>query len=424
MADSIIPREIRWLWYPYVPSSAASLIFGPGGHGKSHITVDMAAALSRGRPLPGQTSGGKPQKVLMLSAEDDFDAVLVPRLMQAGADLSKIAFPKAPFTIDADGMKMLEDYQHEFAATVVFIDPVVSYIGSKIDINKANQTREFTGGLHQLAMKKQSSIIIVGHSRKGRQDDTSEDWEKAMGSADFSNAVRSVMFVTKSSDGSKVMRHVKANYSPLGPTLGFEFGDHGFVWTGEKVETNPFQAGIRAQKRNKQEEWLRGVLSEGPIRADEVPKLAKAAGMSMSMVNRVKSHVAESYMQHIDGKPAWFWTLRPDVPALGDDPLAGANDNQPVGDVDDELPIQSMAIKGRAPGGGLQSAPSGRRGAGGRVEPGARDGNRGSVSRLGGVRQAAGDRDLLPRAPEPASPDPKAIARAFMRSLPGGSVNE
>jgi hypothetical protein len=401
VADTIIPREVRWLWYPYIPSSAASLIFGPGGHGKSHITVDIAAALSRGRPLPGQTKGGKPQKVLMLSAEDDFDAVLVPRLMRAGADLTKIAFPKDPFTLDGEGLKLLESYMHEFAATVVFIDPVVRYIGAKIDINKANQTREFTGGLHEMAMKKQSSVIIVGHSRKGREDDNSEDWEKAMGSADFSNAVRSVMFVTKSGDGSKVMRHVKANYSPLGPTLGFSFGDHGFTWTGEVDEASSFQQARRTVKKNASEDWLRQALSNGPVRAPDIERLAKAAGLSMRTLNRVKPHVAESYMQNIDGKPTWFWTLRSDV--------------QPVGENDNEISVQGLDDEWAGDERPASDAGGGRRSSGRGAQPKTRGGHRASVRKVGGRGSQAGEGSLHSEAAGSDAQDPKAIARAFLR---------
>src|SRR5688572_29455930 len=197
IASDIIPREMSWLWYPYVPSGAASLLFGPGGGGKSHITVDIAAALTTGRPLPGQKEGGRPQKVLMLSAEDDFDVVLVPRLMKAGARLDYIGLPASPFTLDKRGLEMVEEYMHEFGATIVFIDPIVHYMGGKVDMFRANEVRAFMGELHQMAMKKQTAVIVVGHSRKPRAESPGEDWEQIMGSADFSNAVRSVLFVTK-----------------------------------------------------------------------------------------------------------------------------------------------------------------------------------------------------------------------------------
>lgn len=309
IANTIVPREMRWLWYPYIPYNAATLLFGPGGYGKSHITVDIAARLTTGTPLPGQLEGGKPQKVLMLSAEDDFDVVLVPRLMKAGANLDKIAFPKEPFSLNGDGLRGLEAYIHQFGATIVFIDPIVRYMGGKVDMNKANEVREFMGALHEMAMAKQTSIIIVGHSRKSRMDDTNDDPERAMGSADFNNAVRSTLFVTKLSDGVRAMKHVKSNYAPLGKPIAFEFGEAGFRWTGVVDDEDGSVVPVREQKHGTQVKWLKGVLASGPITAKSVEAEAKKFGISTRTLNRLKPGLAESFMRVVDGKPVWYWKL-------------------------------------------------------------------------------------------------------------------
>jgi hypothetical protein len=381
VVSDVVPKETMWLWYPYIPMHAASLIFGPGGHGKSHITVDMAAKWSTGRPMPGQAEALKPQKILMLSAEDDLERVLTPRLIRAGADLTKIAVPKRPFTLDKQGMEFLRGYINSFSATIIFIDPLVTYIGPRVDLNKANETRAFTGGLHELANEKQSSIVIVGHSRKSRSDDTSEDYEKAMGSADFNNAVRSAMFVTKANDGTRIMRHAKANWGPFGDTLAFQFGDNGFEWLGALdedgiVSDKPLAA--MARRRNKAETWLKNELLAGPVRSNVVEELAKQAGFSMRTVNRVKPYVAESYMQMVDGKPVWYWKL------LGDE-----------GDDDEgsrEISVQGLEEPGERPH--VQGAASIRRGAGGRVGGRARGGARKAVPRVGIARHGGGEEDL------------------------------
>lgn len=312
IVSDVVPKDIDWLWYPYIPMHSASLIFGPGGHGKSHITVDLAAKWTTGRPLPGQSEGLKPQKVLMLSAEDDLERVLTPRLIRAGADLTKIAVPKVPFTLDAKGLEFLKGYIHQFSATIVFIDPLVTYLGPKVDLNKANETRVFTGGLGELAKEYNSSVIIVGHSRKTRTDDSSADYERAMGSADFNNSVRSSMFVTKASDGTHVMRHAKTNWGVFGETLAFELGENGLTWLGAidedgAVSDKPLTA--MARRRNKIEEWLKRELQDGPVRASTIESLAKQAGFSSRTLQRAKPYVAESYMMHVDGKPVWYWRL-------------------------------------------------------------------------------------------------------------------
>lgn len=320
LASTIEPKEINWLWYPYVPAGSASMLFGPGGTGKSHIAVDIAARISRGELLPNQNVALPAQNVLMMSAEDEFDRVLVPRLIKSGADLTKIAFPAKPFTLDRDGLKMVEQYMTSFAAGIVFIDPIVAYIGGKVDINRANETREFTGGLHQMAMRTGSAIIVVHHSRKGSDG---MDYEKMMGSADFNNAVRSVLYTTQAPNGDRIMRHVKANYAPLGPTIGYDFGEKGFVWTGVYHEDGvKAKMGAPNVKRNETAEWVKDFLAKGPRRAVDVEREAGKKGFTHRTLVRAKAGVAESYLISVDGKMQWYWRLletgddKADVPVM------------------------------------------------------------------------------------------------------------
>jgi AAA domain len=317
LASSITPKDITWLWEPYIPSGSASMIFGPGGTGKSHIAVDIAARVSRGELLPGQKDALPAQNVLIMSAEDEFDRVLVPRLIKAGADLDKIAFPKTAFTLDKEGLKMVESYMSTLAAGIVFVDPIVAYIGGKVDINKANETREFTGGLHQMAMRTGAAIVVVHHARKGQEG---ADFDRAMGSADFNNAVRSVMYTSTAPNGDKIMRHVKANYSALGPTLGYEFGDEGFHWTGAYQEDGVKATAIK--KRDAVKDWLISKLKDGPKLATYMEQSANQLGFSRRTIIRGKVGLAESYLVSEEGKMKWYWRLisdgnETDVPVMG-----------------------------------------------------------------------------------------------------------
>lgn len=308
LASSVKVRELTWLWHPYIPSSSATLLFGPGGMGKSHITVEIASALSRGDPLPGQDTPHLPQKILMLSAEDDFDAVLVPRLIRAGANLDNVAFTAIPFTLDLKGLQQLEATMRQFAATIVFIDPIVSYMGGKVDMNRANEVREVMGGVHQMAIRTQTSIIVVGHSRKGQEG---EAYEQAMGSADFNNAVRSSLHVSKDPSGQRVMRHVKANYSALGPTLAYSFDDDHFQWDGvydDDALLTPVGK-TRSRPGFTAVTFLKTILKDGPVRAKEVEAMAKDEKINMRTLARVKIGLAESFMTMEGGKPLWFWRL-------------------------------------------------------------------------------------------------------------------
>src|SRR5438874_3237412 len=95
--SNVRPETVRWLWEPYLPRGKLALLDGDPGVGKSLLTIDLAARLSRGGPLPdGSMAGlceagpavaglceagpgsqspttGRPHTTLFLSAEDDLD---------------------------------------------------------------------------------------------------------------------------------------------------------------------------------------------------------------------------------------------------------------------------------------------------------------------------------------------------------------
>lgn len=57
-ASEITPKEVRWLWYPYIPFGKVTLLQGDPGDGKSKLMLSLAALLSqreRRCPLPMRT---------------------------------------------------------------------------------------------------------------------------------------------------------------------------------------------------------------------------------------------------------------------------------------------------------------------------------------------------------------------------------
>ena len=51
-ASEIEPKEVKWLWYPYIPFGKVTLLQGDPGDGKSKLMLSVAALLSKGKPLP------------------------------------------------------------------------------------------------------------------------------------------------------------------------------------------------------------------------------------------------------------------------------------------------------------------------------------------------------------------------------------
>lgn len=95
-ASEITPREVRWLWYPYIPFGKVTLLQGDPGDGKSKLMLSLAALLSKGAPLPfaDEDESGEPMTVIYQTTEDDADDTVVPRFNAAGGDGDRLIFIK------------------------------------------------------------------------------------------------------------------------------------------------------------------------------------------------------------------------------------------------------------------------------------------------------------------------------------------
>jgi hypothetical protein len=88
--DTVKKKKLYWLWQHRVPFGALSTLAGDPDQGKSLISLYLAARVSKGERLYGNTEDTEAGEVLLLIAEDDPEVTLRPRLEAAGADLSKI----------------------------------------------------------------------------------------------------------------------------------------------------------------------------------------------------------------------------------------------------------------------------------------------------------------------------------------------
>src|SRR5258708_35037096 len=85
-----VAEPVQWLWAGRVAAGKLTLIDGDPHEGKSLLTLDLAARLSTGQPLPESQQAADTSAVILLNAEDGVEDTVVPRLHAAGADLSRI----------------------------------------------------------------------------------------------------------------------------------------------------------------------------------------------------------------------------------------------------------------------------------------------------------------------------------------------
>ena len=89
-ADLKAAAPPRWLAKKRIPQGKVTVLIGDEGIGKSMIWPWIVAAVPTGKALPVfGIPARKPGLVMIVVTEDDWETDVLPRLLVAGADLSK-----------------------------------------------------------------------------------------------------------------------------------------------------------------------------------------------------------------------------------------------------------------------------------------------------------------------------------------------
>ena len=143
--------------------------------GKSYVTLAMAAAVSRGLPLPMSDRPNQPGSIILMSAEDDPARTIVPRLTAAGADLTKVHILESVFL--ANGSETLPSLRADIDAItaaasrlgdcrLIVIDPVSAYLKG-VDDHRNAALRGVLTPLNRLAEQLGAAVVLVSHLTKG-----------------------------------------------------------------------------------------------------------------------------------------------------------------------------------------------------------------------------------------------------------------
>lgn len=146
---------------------------GDPGLGKSVVSLDIAARLSRGGVVsPYSADKFEPCNVLIASGEDASADTVVPRLRVAGADLKRV---KILSGVVCEGLaqhidlgrhlRELEAAIKEHAAKLLVIDPVSSFLG-KIDGNSQTDVRGAIDPVNKMLERTGCAMLSVAHLNK------------------------------------------------------------------------------------------------------------------------------------------------------------------------------------------------------------------------------------------------------------------
>lgn len=274
--SEINAEEVQWLWYPYIPLGKLTILQGDPGEGKTSFILAVIAALTRGEPLPECEQAAEPMNVIYQTAEDGLADTIKPRLESAGADCTRV------LVIDEGKRELtlcdarLEEAIRRTAAKLIVLDPLQAYLGSDVDMHRANEVRPVLKRLSLMAERTQCAVILIGHMNKAQG---LKSGYRGLGSIDFRAAI------------------------------AFELHpEHGFQWKGfcDATVDNILNGTGQVQTKTMQmEDELRRFLTQ-PRPAEEVLALAKQLGISERTLKIAKRNLGILSERRAD---QWLWRL-------------------------------------------------------------------------------------------------------------------
>ncbi len=307
--DRIQSKEIRWLWYPYIPFGKITIVQGDPGEGKTTFVLSLLSILSRGDylPLSNQKAYGFS---IYQNTEDDNSDTVKPRLEKLGADCSRICFlatNDAPLYMDDSA---LEKAIRKLDARVLVLDPIQAFVGDTIDMNRANAIRPKLNHLKQVAEKTGCAVILVGHLNKNVGGKAAY---RGLGSIDFVAAARSVLVLGRPEDDpdTRVIVQQKNNLAPIGPAISFEITDAGIEWIGHYDITvndlfNGASSSSEGNKSSAAKDLLLELLESGERAFSEIFEIASDNKIGKRTLVQAKADLSVLSVKKPDG---WYWKL-------------------------------------------------------------------------------------------------------------------
>ncbi len=233
LLSDVKSESLQWLWEKRIPRGKVTVLDGDPGLGKSLLTLDLAARITTGRPMPDGTPGVQ-GNVILIAPEDGATDTIKPRVEAAGGDPSRIRLlPFVESTNPKTGETLLSpftlsEHSYNLAITVaqtlpslVILDPLMAVLGSGISASHDQKVRQALSLLALVAQTTNCAFLIVRHLNK----DTSENpLYRGGGSIGIIATARTGLLVAQHpSDGNKrLLVSIKNNLSEKASNLTYQ----------------------------------------------------------------------------------------------------------------------------------------------------------------------------------------------------------
>jgi AAA domain len=334
LAD-VVSEPVTWLWPNRIALGKQSNIVGDPGVGKSLMTLDIAARVSRGGVMPDGTRGdlfGIPSGVIILSAEDDPADTIKPRLIALGGDVTQISVlpvvkdPKGGSRfINLDDRQSLAEAVDRVHARLVIVDPLSAYMPAKADMYKEQHVRLVLAPLCSMVTQFDFALLIICHLTKPGESSTKmKAIYRSGGSMAIAGNSRSLLIAGKDEgvEGRCLLAHVKNNLGPEAATLAYHMEEviveetikaPILVWDGEVTSTADDLSGATSgegtapEKVEEAVQFLQAHLADGPRPSGALMAQGCAAGLSDVVLRRAKVRLG---LKTVKTPAGWSWSLK------------------------------------------------------------------------------------------------------------------
>jgi hypothetical protein len=331
--STVTPERIRWLWYGRIPLGKVAVLDGLPDMGKSTIALDLSARVTVGAPMPDGTDGLEhPADVVLLSAEDGLADTVMPRVMAAGGDPSRVHVVAASRVGGVErwpelsrDIAALEDLINRVGARLVIVDVLMAYLDGRTTNSYRDQDmRAVLGPLAAMADRTGSAVLLLRHPTKAGSRDPILN---GGGSIGIIGAARVGLLVSWHPDEDQIpegqrrrlLAVAKCNIGPKADTMVYRLAGPAddaahVVWDG----TAPIHAADllvepvsreEAEARSEAESFILGQFDDtGTADAATVEKAARALGIPKTTLWRARKKLGITSEQRGFGG-GWVWVL-------------------------------------------------------------------------------------------------------------------
>jgi hypothetical protein len=325
-------KPVEWLAMHRIPRGAVSLLCGDEGIGKSLLWILIVAAITKGHAMPEfGIPKRQPANVILVLTEDDWSSTVEPRLIVAGADISRIQV----FCTDTDGsgspifprdLHVIESA--DTAPVLVIFDAWLDTVDSTLSLRDSQQARKALHPFKEAATRTGVAMLLLVHTNRLGTANARDNYGI---SAELRKKARMSLYSLENEDGRLVVGPEKANMTKLVPAtiFGKQSVPH-FTPTPESDGTVPkliyhgdsdstireqlADAFVVAHESNDTADaqtWLTLFLGAGPRWKTDIDKAAAPQpGLSDKRLRTAKSKLKVEVRQAHDGtRNAWFWGL-------------------------------------------------------------------------------------------------------------------